>query len=467
MLQYLINTTAIWLISLVLFDAFLRRESYHSYNRFYLLFTFLLGALLPLWKWLAAGNNYSTSSDHALYTAGTRWAIWLILIYLSGVLVAFSILVIDVIKLVLLYRYGNKSAQHGWTVIETGKEHSPFSCLDVFFVTRKDQYTADEWDMIVAHEMQHSRLLHLIDLFIMQFTHIILWFHPMVYIYSKRLNLVHEYQADSAASQRPGEYGRFLIEQAVLQAAPTIAHSFNRSPIKNRIAMLTKNASPRTGKSNLKLLIIFPLTIFCLVFFTKNSYSENKVKPGSVWKKQVARIIDISEKEEPLDHHLRDVSPDTTILEMMVNAINAGKVTAYAGYDNNFTVKLTKETLNEMLVSKPDTITLTDPVSGKEITKVTRKDFDFNAIHKYRILEQWTFNQSSGKTEIEIIGIAPIQDIYGYDGSFRGVRGLFFLHFNDAWNIINRYELYHPNNTISSLIWNDYFNPGTTNTVHP
>jgi len=181
----------------------------------------------------------------------------------------------------------------------------------------------------------------------------------------------------------------------------------------------------------------------------------------------VARIIDISEKEEPLDHHLRDVSPDTTILEMMVNAINAGKVTAYAGYDNNFTVKLTKETLNEMLVSKPDTITLTDPVSGKEITKVTRKDFDFNAIHKYRILEQWTFNQSSGKTEIEIIGIAPIQDIYGYDGSFRGVRGLFFLHFNDAWNIINRYELYHPNNTISSLIWNDYFNPGTTNTVHP
>jgi hypothetical protein len=44
MLQYLLNATAIWLISLVLFDLFLRRESYHGYNRFYLLFTTLVGS---------------------------------------------------------------------------------------------------------------------------------------------------------------------------------------------------------------------------------------------------------------------------------------------------------------------------------------------------------------------------------------------------------------------------------------
>ena len=51
MLQYFLNTTAIWLISLVMFDLFLRRESYHSYNRLYLVFTLLLGIFLPLYQW--------------------------------------------------------------------------------------------------------------------------------------------------------------------------------------------------------------------------------------------------------------------------------------------------------------------------------------------------------------------------------------------------------------------------------
>ena len=51
MIQYLLNATAIWLLSLVIFDLFLRKETYHSYNRFYLIGTFLLGVFLPLWEW--------------------------------------------------------------------------------------------------------------------------------------------------------------------------------------------------------------------------------------------------------------------------------------------------------------------------------------------------------------------------------------------------------------------------------
>ena len=70
MLQYLLNATAIWLISLVRFDIFLRRESYHGYNRFYLLLTFLLGALLPLWQWQDDGAIYNAALQRPVELMG-------------------------------------------------------------------------------------------------------------------------------------------------------------------------------------------------------------------------------------------------------------------------------------------------------------------------------------------------------------------------------------------------------------
>lgn len=61
MLQYIINASAIWLMSLILFDIFLRKENFHAYNRFYLLFTLLLGALLPLLQWQDTSQPFSGS----------------------------------------------------------------------------------------------------------------------------------------------------------------------------------------------------------------------------------------------------------------------------------------------------------------------------------------------------------------------------------------------------------------------
>src|ERR1019366_7531043 len=98
MLQYLLNVTAIWLMSLVLFDVFLRRESYHRYNRFYLQFTFLLGALFPLVQWQGDSRPYPATLEKpiaqvitakqnviAASTPATSidWQQWLFIIYLA------------------------------------------------------------------------------------------------------------------------------------------------------------------------------------------------------------------------------------------------------------------------------------------------------------------------------------------------------------------------------------------------
>ena len=104
-----------------------------------------------------------------------------------------------------------------------------------------------------------------------------------------------------------------------------------------------------------------------------------------------------------------------------------------------------------------DTLMIVDPVTGLEKLFVPDKDPHFERMAKLRILEDWTFDLIAGKTDIQIVGIAPVQDVYGDDGVYRGSKGMFWVKYNDARSIIARYERYHPENTIAAKIWYDYF----------
>ncbi len=331
MLQHLLNTTAIWLISLFLFDVFLRRESYHGYNRFYLMFTFLLGAILPLLQFNKVEKLYGERLSQPLnemirvkqtivtasapITNSISGEEWLLLLYIMGALVVLTTLAADIFKVVSYYSKGRKTNADGWTIVCTGKEHAPFSKLNILFVSSKKQYSPAEWDMILVHEKRHATLLHFIDLLLMQLSRILLWFHPLVYVYNNRLLLVHEYQADTASAALPKVYGTFLVEQAMLRGAPIITHSLNRSPIKKRILMLTRksNSAART-----KMLVFVPLAMVCIVCFTKNSTSKEFRKKGD----KVTYRGNTIELSKPVTDTLKkeDVTNSLTIQQVIVTS---------------------------------------------------------------------------------------------------------------------------------------------------
>ncbi len=297
MLLYLLNISAAWLLSLIIFDLFLRRETFHKYNRFYLLFTLLIGVFLPLWAWQSSSTVYKTPLGETVQQAAAIKATilkastashssfssenYLWVIYFAGVLICLTSLIIEIAGLSRLYSKGQRSSEGRWTIIETGKEHAPFSIFNYLFVCSKEQYDREQWSIICRHEEQHWKSFHFIDLCILQLSRIAFWFHPLVYVYHKRLLLIHEYQADAIATSRPAEYGQFLIEQALLQPAPSLSHSFNRSPIKNRIIMLTHRTSSLRHSAKILLL---PLLFVFLVCCTKtmNMTNEKPVKNGNI-----------------------------------------------------------------------------------------------------------------------------------------------------------------------------------------
>ncbi len=320
MLQYLLNTTAIWLISLMLFDVFLRRESYHGYNRFYLLLTFLLGPLLPLWQWQSDSAMFNVALQRLIErvvaaketivatatpaSASVNWGLYVSYIYLAGVFISLLFLLAEVVKIIRLYRAGNRYREGSCVIIETNKDYAPFSIFNYVFVSSRGKYNAEEWETIIAHEQMHGLLFHLVDLLLMQVARIVFWFHPLVYVYQKRLMMQHEYQADGVGKSQPQHYGKFLIEQALLQTAPTITHSFNRSPIKNRIVMLTRKSS---AAARTKMLVFVPLALVCIACFSKNAFSQKFVKNGNV----ITYRGNTFEMSEPMTDTIKITDPVT------------------------------------------------------------------------------------------------------------------------------------------------------------
>lgn len=319
MQQYLLNLTCIWLLGLVLFDLLLRRERYHSYNRAYLLFTLLLGLILPLITWqhaeavypsilhrpveriVVAKEIFSTAAITPTTIENTNSLSLLFIIWCGGATIALALLIVDILKLAKYSRGATRPEEFGWTIIETGRQHAPFSFGHSLYVGNKQQYTDEEWQMICQHEMAHTRALHTADLLLLHFLRILFWFHPLVYIYYHRLLMVHEYQADDIAAEHPARYGSFLVEQSLLHAAPTITHSFHRSPIKSRLRMLSRTSHKA---SKVKLLIFIPLTVVCIGCFSKK---DDAIRP------EIGRPV-VSEMPQPSEEDKNEMTRQMALM---------------------------------------------------------------------------------------------------------------------------------------------------------
>lgn len=179
--------------------------------------------------------------------------------------------------------------------------------------------------------------------------------------------------------------------------------------------------------------------------------------PAMEWRKQVTRTIDMREPEDTVTHHLRQANGNPTLIELIVDAIKAGKLTAYSGWDNQFTTKLSIADVNQMTAGRTDTVVVVDPLTGNEITKVVTRDFDPDMFHYYRILEDWAFNTVAGKTTVQIVGVAPCQDVINEDGTFRGRKSFFWVKFADIQAILAHYAQLNPTKPFPVYIWNDYF----------
>ena len=178
-----------------------------------------------------------------------------------------------------------------------------------------------------------------------------------------------------------------------------------------------------------------------------------------LWKKRVWREIDTREKQNVGFRYYGDEnSGGGMFIEILLDAIKRGKIKAYSAFaDDRFTTILSKEQLQEQIAGKTDTQLLVDPVDGHEVQKITTKDFNPETITKYRLKEDWIFDRNVGAMVVRIVGIAPVKDIYGEDGLYRGSQPMFWLYYPDIRGLLAQYEVFNPQNDVYRYTWDEFF----------
>ncbi len=314
-----------WAISLTLlyslYGLFLRKETFHRFNRMVLLGILLTSLALPFCtihtnqetivsKGMtdletniadeiviqyqpeedAEGTEPSTHISffkkkqseretpvRTLHLSPVRW---LILLYLLGLVYFWAQYLLSVGAIYRVIRQSLRIDKDGLPKGVCLKKHpsihTPFSWFSTIIIREDDlEGNANITDAIIAHELAHVQLRHSWDNLLADFAANMLWWLPFTWMLRRDLRDVHEYQADQAVMQRGFDahtYQLLLIDRATEPTPYEIANNFERNPIKRRLVMMFRNQSGRYAW--MKALYLIPLAGIALAAFAKPNMME-------------------------------------------------------------------------------------------------------------------------------------------------------------------------------------------------
>jgi len=248
-----------------------RRETFHRFNRFFLLGSMVLSALIPAiqlpvftldsltipTRLIGAVNVYANkdaaSSDPQLSSIVWPAAVYLVISFFFSVY-----LIYQVIGLILLIVRRGFSAWGDYHIVIMPEKTHSFSFFNMVFLSQPAGQTIVT-NPVLLHEMAHARQMHSLDILLIQIVKIFQWFNPFVYMAEKALQETHEYLADETVLEQDGQPDRYrlLLLTQVFGVQPGIFSFFNHSLIKNRLTMMTKEKSPY--RNRFKYLAALPL----------------------------------------------------------------------------------------------------------------------------------------------------------------------------------------------------------------
>lgn len=196
--------------------------------------------------------------------------------------------------------------------------------------------------------------------------------------------------------------------------------------------------------------------LLLLLFFTASAHAAD-----SVLVKRAIRTVYMFDTTDYYEgRKAKDARwDDSLITESVVNLAKQKRINLYAAVDTQgvFAVPLSKEEICEEIKPQIDSVDADDPITAQRYIKVLIREFRFETIQHYKLMEEWRYNVKNGQTDIVITAIAPLKNEYDDNGYFLGQKTMFWIKYADAKPVFDKYEKQHPNNTLMRAVWNDYF----------
>jgi bla regulator protein BlaR1 len=309
MIQYILECIAFQLAFLVIYDFFLKRETFFQWNRFYLIATYIVSLVLPWIKIEALKTtvpeqyfpyseflwNGNSPAVIATGTASANFQIsWQEGVLYGGMLLAAFYFGYKLYRLQQLRAQGTIARFPNFTRVVVNNSELAFSFFKSIFLG--DKVLSREHKSIIQHELVHIKQRHSLDLVFFELMRIIGWFNPLVYVYQNRVSELHEFIADAhlPKTERTAHYNLLLSQVFQTQNISFVNQFYKKSLIKKRIVMLQKSKSKRIFK--LKYLILMPL-ILGMLFYSSCSEEGVPKSEKSIPQMSLKERVNLLEKE--------------------------------------------------------------------------------------------------------------------------------------------------------------------------
>ncbi len=315
---YFLESSALLAFFYLLYLVVLKRETFFSINRFFLIGSLVFSLLFPLvsidfsangvavverpveeiskWRmtyyeamaswefegYAAAKQLGKGGFDPQQPTSSLDWVNILFagvaVVYVLGALIFLSKTAWTLTRIRKMIATYPQEKTEGVTVVKLPFLTAPFSFLQYVFVHDALLGTAD-FGQILAHEKTHIRQRHSIDLLFVQLLAAFLWFNPVVWQLLKSLKTTHEYIADKKiihSGYSLVEYQTLLLKQLISNNSLGLVHNFNLSFIKKRITMMTNKQSGWSGKVKVAMTLVGAV-LFSVIVVQCNSRIDDQV----------------------------------------------------------------------------------------------------------------------------------------------------------------------------------------------
>jgi hypothetical protein len=296
---YLLQVTACTGIFYGFYFLLLRRLTFFTLNRWYLLATLLLSFVIPaisihvdtvqppaIIQPVMYVNRMQIVDEpiKAIAQAGPQqaikkafdWATPVKVVYIAIAVISVMHLLFTLLMFFRRSRAGQLMQIGNVKVLKGNSKQGNSSFLNVIFVN-EDELEPAEVAQIIAHEMLHVKMLHSADRIIARLAQIVLWFNPFAYCYIRSIEENHEFEVDRiiAGDADKSMYATLLFKLSI-SSQSYLMHSFSKVPLKSRITMLFNK--PTSNMKKIIYLLIAPVVLIsCLAFANLKSAQNKKV----------------------------------------------------------------------------------------------------------------------------------------------------------------------------------------------
>ena len=292
MINYILQVILFQVLFLAIYDFFLSKETFFTKNRWYLISTPVLSFILPFIKiptlqravpeeFIIHLPEIFLSPDKVIQETSFYQSInYTVVLFWLGVSLFSLLFFVKLYKIAALITKYEVYKKVGYTLVLLPNQTKAFSFFNFIFLGK--EIPKSQQVQIIDHELVHSKQKHSFDLLFFEFLKIMMWFNPMIFLYQKRITLVHEYISDElvAKSETKEIYINNLLSNFFqVESISFVNQFYNQTFIKKRIIMIKKTQSKQINQ--LKYLLLMPV-LAGMLFYTSCTSESNKDKLESL-----------------------------------------------------------------------------------------------------------------------------------------------------------------------------------------